>query len=232
MIIGLGEIGLAIQHILQAQFDDVYGYDPKDIRSTNPPYDKYNVLHICFPPSDKFIEQVKAYQEKFLLEDGLTIIHSTVQVGTCDQLNAVASPVRGIHPNLVPGIRTFIKYFGGKDAYRASKIFEACQIPTRCYPNARDIESCKLWDTTRFGWDILINKIIYKWCEENHVNFEIVWKEWNETYNTGYYRLGKEKFIRPTFEYVPGPIGGHCVMQNCELLDNIITKTLKEFNNV
>ena len=86
LVIGMGEVGKAIQQILgcdsiNSNFDNLKDYD---------------TIHICFPYSDEFIEQVKSYQETY--KPSLTIVHSTVPVGTCKKLGAVHSPIRGIHP--------------------------------------------------------------------------------------------------------------------------------------
>ena len=145
-------------------------------------------------------------------------------------MEAVSTPVRGIHPNLVDGIKTFVKYFGGKNAYEAAKIFQACDIKTRILERAKDCEAGKLLDTTQFGWMIILNKMIYEWCKENNVNFEIVYREWNQTYNSGYTELGQTQFSRPWMDYIPGKIGGHCVMPNCDILNNPLTEIIKLYN--
>ena len=94
LVIGLGEVGTAISNILNCD-----GIDAGDANSQD-----YEMLHICFPYSDAFVESVKAYKRIYKSE--YVVVHSTVPVGTCDAEGWVHSPVRGVHPNLEEGIRT------------------------------------------------------------------------------------------------------------------------------
>src|SRR5690606_40778498 len=50
--------------------------------------------------------------QRYAAEHGaeLVVVHSTVPVGTCDANGWVHSPVRGRHPNLVGGLRKFVKH--------------------------------------------------------------------------------------------------------------------------
>jgi hypothetical protein len=56
--------------------------------------------------------------------------------------------------------------------------------------------------------------------------------KWNENYNQGYAELGETQFIRPILQPMKGKIGGHCVVNNASLLNNLITKTIKEQNDL
>ena len=232
LVIGLGEVGSSILNVLNEHYEDVKGHDQTytqlDLLGCH--QSAFDFFHICFPYSDNFVEEVKGYCKDFLKTNGLIIIHSTVPIGTCEKLDAVSSPIRGIHPNLEKGIKTFVKYFGGKRAYEASKIFEACNIQTKVYDSSRDVEAGKIVDTAYFGWIVAFNKEIYKMCQEKGLNFEIVWSEFTKTYNDGYRALDKDKFARPYFEHISGPIGGHCVMNNLKFLDNYVSFVLEKIN--
>lgn len=186
-------------------------------------------LHICFPYNGTFIEQVKHYQNK--CNPHLTIIHSSVPVGTSDKLKAVYSPVRGVHPNLEGGIRTFVKYIAGGKAYEAAKLFQDVGITTRVLADTRTLEAAKLWDTTMYGLSILMEKEIYAWCRENQVDFEIVYREFTQTYNDGYAKLGMAHVMRPWLMHMEGKIGGHCVLPNAVLLDSPSAKRLIKENS-
>src|SRR3990167_1823225 len=98
LVIGLGEVGKAICAVLQDNPKNmVVGLDKGDVDSR-----QYDVIHICFPYSRKFKKQVRQYCQHYLKIRGLVIIHSTVPVGTTeslDQIDAVHSPVRGVHPH-------------------------------------------------------------------------------------------------------------------------------------
>lgn len=229
LVIGLGEIGRAISELLT----EAYGVPLVDgIDKDTAGRGKYAVLHICFPYGPDFQRYVGEYQEKYLGEDAITIVHATVPIGTCYEVRAVSSPVRGTHPNIISGLRSMVKYFGGQDAYVAAKYFEGAGVKTRVLPHSKDCEAAKLWDTLQFGWMILLNKAIKESCDREGVNFEIVYREWNQTYNEGYKALGQEKFCRPYLDFVPGGVGGHCVMPNLHLLKSSLCDILLEADRV
>lgn len=225
LVLGLGQIGTAVKKVLSEKYT-VSGLDINDSSE-----DKFGVLHICIPGGlPDFIDVVGAYQKKYLSPGGLTIIHSTVPMGTSDRLGAVFSPVRGIHPDLVGGIKTFVKYFGGDGAEKAAKIFKELGIPTQVVSSSKDAEASKLWDTTQYGLNIVMEKIIRKWCDENGVSFDVVYTDFNKSYNEGYEKLGHPEYKKYIIGHRDGKIGGHCVMQNCDLMENAITDFIKKHN--
>ena len=206
LTVGLGEVGSAIYKIVGGQYTTrtKSNWDGEDV----------DVVHICIPYSRDFSIIVEAYQEV----GKLVIVHSSVPVGTCDELGVVHSPVRGVHPELEKGIRTFVKYFGGKHAQKAAKIFQELGIKTKVYREAKTTEALKLWDTTQYGVLIMLEKRINKWCKENNINFDAVYTQANKDYNEGYMALNRPEVVRPYLKHIPGPIGGHCVMPNAKLL--------------
>lgn len=218
IVIGLGEIGKAIQKILNCDGTDIQKQEKQH----------YDVIHICFPYSDKFIEETKKYQELFT--PNLIIIHSTVPVGTSTKLNAVHSPVRGKHPDLEGGIRTFVKYFGGEKSKEAAKIFYDLGIAVSDNHSAETTEAMKIWDTTQYGLNILMEKEIKNFCEKNNVDFNIVYTEANKTYNEGYEKLGNPEYKKFILKHHDGKIGGHCVISNLDFLDSNIASLIKKFN--
>lgn len=231
LIVGFGEVGRALYGI----FSDASTIDLTDtqrygINSVPRPFGPNTpfTMHICFPYNEKFVTDVATYQER--LKPAITIIHSSVPVGTSDKLDAVYSPVRGVHPNLEQGIRTFVKYFGGFKANEAAALFREQGISTRVVANARTLEAAKLWDTTVYGLQILIEKEIWDWCQANAVDYEIVYREFTDTYNAGYRELGMPHVVRPWLMHKDGKIGGHCVLQNAALLDSPSARRLIKEN--
>jgi len=222
LVIGLGEIGTAIRKILECDGHDSY----KNIIAKG----EYKIIHICIPYSSSFNTTVEEYKEQF--KSDLIIIHSTVPIGTCELLNAVSSPCRGVHPQLEEGIRTFVKFFGGKRAREASYLFEVKRIKVECCDDSRTVEALKLWDTTIYGFNIILEKEIYKFCQENNLDFNTVYTKSNVTYNEGYAQLGKPQFKKYVLKHHEGPIGGHCVVNNCELLDSWVADLIKEKNEL
>ena len=217
LVIGTGEIGTAICKILQCEGIDI---------NQKPEKKTYKYLHICFPYSDKFVEYVDNYRE--LYSPDYIIIHSTVPIGTSRKCNATHSPVRGIHPFLEEGIRIFVKFFGGEGAYVVSQIFIDKDIKVYITPDQETTEALKLWDTTVYGVNILLEKEIHKFCQKNGVDFNVIYTEANKTYNEGYEALGCPQFKKYILNHMPGEIGGHCILPNIKLLDS---KVVNWFND-
>lgn len=209
VIIGAGEVGTALAKVLS-------GAHLRDIEPTGP--DQADVLHVCLRWSDDFTRVVKRYEQQYLAE--LVIVHSTVPAGTCDQHGWVHSPIRGRHPDLEEGIRRFVKHFGGLGADEAAEIFEDVGVRTHVTDLAVTTESGKLWELVQYGVQVAVEKAIYAECERTGADFDTAYTEFARTYNDGYADLGYHQFIRPVLAHVPGPIGGHCVVQNAAMLEH------------
>jgi hypothetical protein len=223
LVIGQGEVGTAIYHLLSKH------YTTEAIDKDTATVGEFDFIHICYPYSDKFRMQTMHYQLKYLKANGTCIIHSTVPVGTTDRLAAsVHSPIRGVHPNLAEGIQTFPKFFGGKDVHRVNKAMEVFEpiCPTQRLSSARATEALKLWCTTQYGWNIILQKAIHQYCEANNVPFDEVYTLSNTTYNEGYQKLGMGHVMRPVLKHHEGKIGGHCVIPNCEHLESDISSVI------
>lgn len=210
LVIGLGEIGSALVEIFKADGEDSH----KGIEASQ---NSYKFMHIAFPFSEKFVDEVKRYQDKF--NPTYTIIHSTVPIGTSDKCGAVHSPVRGVHPNLKDGILTFKKFVGGADCWEVANEFKKYRIDCMCVRDARQTEALKLISTTQYGIFIMLNKEIKHWCDKNELDFNIVYTLANESYNEGYTKLFRPDVLRPNLKYTNEKIGGHCVIPNAKILE-------------
>lgn len=206
LVIGLGEVGSAIKNILKCD-----GVDADTASSLH-----YEVIHICFPWSDKFVQYVENYKSFYKAK--LVVVHSSVPIGTCDDQGWVHSPVRGVHPFLEQGIRMFVKYFGGSQAFEAAEDFARLGIRVHITDLAKNTEALKLWDTTQYGAQILLEKQIKAFCVNYDLDFDLIYTEANRSYNEGYVALGRPEVVRPYLKHMDGPIGGHCVMPNALLL--------------
>lgn len=234
LIIGAGEIGKGLFEVLEGSYKGSLF-----IRDIEEPQDRQSevsvdILHICFPYFEGFVEAIQKYDVRYGFPRAI-VIHSTVPVGTTEKIgeNAVHSPVRGKHPRLAEGIRTFVKFFGGTDQCTTQFVeqyFARAGVRTLILSSSRATEMGKLMETTQYGWFIALAKEIKRVCEEQDLNFSEVYTLQNMTYNDGYQRLGMDHFVRPILTPVDGPIGGHCVVENCALMENRITKVVKEFN--
>lgn len=219
LVIGNGEIGRAIASIFECEGINAY----------EQPIDRvYDVLHICIPFGDKFIDIVKEYQSRFLPK--YTVIHSTVKPGTSRALDAIHSPCIGFHPYLEPGIRTFTKFLSGEKASGVANEFRKYGLTVYLFDKSETSELMKILDTTFYGLCIEYTKDVKKQCELLGVPFE-AWTIYIDNYNKGYDKLGHPEFIRPNLIPIMKPQGGHCTVPNCDLIDTEFTRLVKKLNS-
>lgn len=219
-ILGWGEVGKAIgsfykiKLIKDKEMDSFVGTKNLD------------VLHVCIPYSKDFEKTVIKNIENHA-PDGLVIIHSTVPVGTTQAIQkrhkyTVHSPVRGVHPDLAKGIKTFVKYIGADDAGTGRLTYEHFKeigIKSVVVFKSKTTELLKLLDTTYYGLCIAFHDYALNLCDQEGLNFERVMDDANVSYNEGYKKLKKSNVIRPVLlPPAAGKIGGHCVIPNAELL--------------
>ncbi|MBZ9572249.1 hypothetical protein KJA15_02890 [Patescibacteria group bacterium] len=186
------------------------------------------VLHICIPWIPNFIKIVK--KEIKEVKPKLTIIHSSIAPFTTKKLVSalpkelkmiVYSPVRGVHPYLYEGIKTFVKYIGTenkKAGQLAKKHLESLGIKTRIFQPSVIVEIGKLFSTSYYGLCIAWHGEMKKICDKAGVDFEKAVTEFNRTYNEGYKKLGKKNVVRPVLYPPKGGIGGHCICENATIL--------------
>jgi hypothetical protein len=221
LIIGKGEIGISLQKVLSRCYDTYI----KDLESLD--INDIEVLHICFPYSKKFIKQVIEYEKQY--KPKYIVIHSTVPVGTCFKLKVFHSPVRGIHPHLEQSLLTFVKYLAPYNK-ELTEYFEKAGITIKQVSDTKTTELLKLYCTTIYGINIVIQKEAMKECKKIGADFDIVYKDCNLTYNNGYEKLGFPKFKKYVLDYMEGGVGGHCVINNCKLLKTPSTKYILKEN--
>ena len=216
-ILGYGEVGKAI-----AQF-----YKNPKIKDLNRDdgLREVEILNICIPWSDNFIKIVK--KEIKTIKPRLTIIHSTIfpgatrEIGGSTKALVVHSPVRGIHPNLYEGIKTFVKYIGA-DKKIAGKLakehLESLGIKTKVFQPSITTEIGKLLDTSYYALCIAWHGEMKKICDEAGVDFNEAVTDLNKTYNEGYKKLGMSQVVRPVLYPPKKGINGHCMIPNAETL--------------
>ena len=224
-ILGYGEVGQAI-----AKFYGSAGSPQAKIKDLNRDdgLAGVEILHICIPWSKNFIKIVR--NEIRRIKPKLTIIHSSVAPGTTlriaqgkQKIMAVHSPVRGVHPKLFEGIKTFVKYIGAdnkKAGQLAKNHLESLGIKTKVFIPSVTTEIGKILDTTYYGLCIAWHGEMKKICDKLGIDFEEAVTDFNQTYNEGYTKLGKKNVVRPVL-YPPQKtqgIGGHCVCENAEIL--------------
>lgn len=226
-IVGHGEIGKSIERLYLES-----GIVPliKDIQR-NDGLEECDVLHICIPWSENFIASVVSYVKQYQTRNqkSVVMIHSTVPVGTTTKIinastvpNICHVPIRGLHPNLLQGIKTFPLYIGTTSSSLFCFIqrhFNDLRITDLVYCDKPETtELAKLLDTTYYGVCIAFHKEAAALCQNLGLDFNEVMTNYNLSYNEGYPKLGKPNVVRPVLTNVPGPIGGHCVVPNAQIL--------------
>lgn len=227
LIIGMGEIGKSLYNVLSKEYN-VYVYDPKT-GSGLVHCDDLDILHICFPYSDKFVDAVKNYQN--LYTPKYTVIHSTVPVGVYDEIEAISSPCLGIHPHLEKSMTTFTKFLGGKKASEVADYFRRAGIKVYLVDDPKATAVMKILDTTFYAMCIEYTKDVKLQCEKLNIPFEL-WTVWTENYNKGYDKLGYPEYTRPNLTPIMKPQGGHCTIPNLKLLDTPFTNFIEKQNGL
>lgn len=238
-ILGYGEIGQAIHKLyVNRGLATPFHVSIKDLDRDDGLVD-LDVLNVSIPYNDSFdfVSVVKEVIESS--KANLTIVHSTVAVGTIrklkelvPQVKIVHSPCRGVHPNLYEGILTFPKFVGSpskEDTQEAISHLNSLSIKTIECDNSETTELAKLLDTSYYGICIAYHGEAQKACEKFGANFEQVMTTYNRTYNEGYTMLGKANVVRPVLTAPVGGIGGHCVVENAELLSKQFTSPALDF---
>ncbi len=221
IIVGIGEVGKAIVKIEEKAGNKVYKID-RDTEDIVLP-ETIDVLHICIPYTNSFEDNVISYMVG--LTPGITIIHSTTTPGATETIHAVTnklvvhSPIRGIHPNLYEGIKTFPKYVGGdeKSCNIACAHLESLGLFGETM-TSKETEFLKILSTTYYAWNIMYADFVGKLCKEHGLDYDKVYTLSNKDYNEGYKELGMPHVRRPILTPPKNGIGGHCLMSNILLL--------------
>ena len=217
-ILGYGEIGQAI-----AKF-----YKKPSIKDLdrNDGLKGIKILHICIPYDKNFVKTISKEIKK--IKPKLVIIHSTIAPGATKKIikktknkMIIHSPIRGIHPHLYQGIKTFVKYIGAenkKAGEMAKKHLNSLGIKTEAFYPAKTTELGKLFDTTYYALCVAWHGEMKEICDKEKVNFEKVATDFNKTYNEGYKKLKMNHVVRPVLKPPEKFIGGHCLIPNTKIL--------------
>ena len=235
-ILGFGEIGRAIEelYVSVSPKEIAFKVRHKDLNKDEGIINS-RYLHVCIPYSDDFVDQVCECIEKENPDS--VIIHSTVQVGTTRKimeksgLNKIChAPVRGVHPNLFEGLKTFPMYLGYDKTWdRCGEFIKGVEfhfarigVKTKIVRDFETSELAKIASTTYYGMCIAFHGEMQSLCSEMGLNFEDVMTEWNKEYNRGYTKLGMDHVVRPVLSPPDKKIGGHCVTANAKLLQDYV----------
>lgn len=225
LVIGLGEVGLPIYRIIKESKQYlVYGIDlnndmMKGINQGKIPK-RMDIIHICIPCSNvkNFIYIVSKYAKQY--KPYLLIVNSTVPPKTTEQLSkkcpcAIAnSPIFGTHKSknyMMWEIKRWTKLIGGIDnesSEMAKEHFGKLGIKTYVVKSPVESELIKVFETTYAGWMITFFQEFHRIAEAFGADFdEIVGR---------IAQIHKWTNNKPI--WYPDVIGGHCIMQNIELI--------------
>jgi UDP-N-acetyl-D-mannosaminuronate dehydrogenase len=227
VVVGLGEVGKPL-YALVSQYQETAGVDiePVVIEAG------VDVLHICYPFQVKdFVAETVRYIDRY--KPSLTVINSTVAVGTTRAIEervqspVVNSPVRGKHARMLQDMQKYTKFVGATDpaaGRRAAQHFESLGLKTKVLSSPEATELAKLTETTYFGVMIAWAQEVERYCDKCGADYDQVVSFYEEI---GFF---------PPVKYFPGVIGGHCVMQNIEILSGanptMLLETIKASNEM
>jgi UDP-glucose 6-dehydrogenase len=220
LVVGIGEVGGALAAILERGLKVLrHDIEPREFK------EPIGIMHLCFPfiRREPFERTAISYIERF--KPGLTIINSTVIPGTtCAVARAanapvVFSPVRGKHIRMVEDLLRYTKFIASSDptaGAQAEVHFQAAGIKTQRVAKVETLELAKLAETAYFGLLITYAQELSRWASR-------VGGDYDEAIS-----FFEESDFLPRVRYSPGFIGGHCVIENVKLLQQVVSSGLLE----
>ena len=229
-----GEVGSAIQKLLINGGFKTYGIDKKDKKKVLPKKgETVDFLHICIPfkTQKQFDEDTTALIKKINPKN--VIIHSSVLPGTTTELfeksesseSICYSPIRGQHDSLINDIKRYEKYFsplprGSAETF--SKHLQEMGLKASGHMKSpEELELVKLLDVCQYG-------ILIGWAQECQRALKAI--------PAGYSLLQQfqaehvEFYPEKRADITPGLAGGHCVVQDAELVAKVFkSNMLKAF---
>lgn len=199
LVAGHGVVGSALQEI---------------ISDRAPPNEYTAILHICFPYSNRFYSDVATWQMD--MNPDLTIIHSTVPIGTTASLHrSVHSPVMGRHNNMKESLLNVKKWVGGSECEFASECLQELGIHTTTCNSSDHTEALKLLSLSKYGVNIAFAQYQAEVARSLEMPYEEI-MEWDLEYN----KAVTSDLKRPIL-YPPGDvIGGHCVIPGVRMMQS------------
>lgn len=226
-LLGFGQIGQAIEQCYSAHRPDIKLCIQDPFQDHHDDLQGCELVNVAIPFTREFVNTMRAVLDT-LLPGVIVVIHSTVAPGTTRTLQnafpnlvVLHSPVRGVHPNLYEGLRTFEKYIGHCDKPHAASEYATHLstlgvAPFMCI--AEESELAKLFSTTYYAKIIKYHTDVARVVEKNGLNFYNVMTHWNKGYNAGYRELNMPHVVRPTLTPMVGTFGGHCLGPNANIL--------------
>ncbi len=220
LVIGFGEVGKGIYGLVRDS--GKYKIFKKDMEELEIK-EKVDIMHICIPYTDNFVDTAVNYIKKY--DPELTIIESTIGPGTTDEIYkkteklVVHSPVRARHPDMKIGLLKFIKFIGPtlKEAgEKAKEYYKSLGLKAEIMDSALNTEVGKLLCTTYYAANIAFHQDMERICRHFGADFKQAVTRFNETCT-----IDRDyKIPRPVM--YPGYIGGHCLIPNINILQKYL----------
>ena len=230
LVLGRGQVGNALFNILKRTHKDTFCYDLID-----GDYDgvkDFDILHICFPYSDSFIEDVLSYANTF--NPPVIVIHSSVPVGTTGKIkdeynqNIYYSPIRAQHDDMEKELLIYVKYIAADGIINEdiAEYFRKAGFLVKQTSDPETLELGKLLELKRYGVYIANAKEDEDICKQYGKNYCDVVTEFETTSNEGLIKLNKAYQCQPILYPFKDFVGGHCVVEDMEILLKDIDKPL------
>jgi len=231
-ILGLGQVGRAIKKLALNKFQ-VYC---RDLKHDQLKGNTIDILHLCIPYTQQFIPfSLKTIKE---LKPRLIIVDSTVKPGTTRQIFNKTKipiahvPIMGVHPDLAKYQKMFTKVIGAVNdkSYRLARVHWLSLGAKKIvrFNRPEEAELAKLLSTTYYLSNIVFNKVAKELTQKTKTNYNQVYTKFNRIYNQGYQQINPD-LVRQILKFMSGPVGGHCVIPNAQILNQTHKHPLVEF---
>lgn len=211
LVVGAGEVGGPLAKVLSGTYDVVI----KDVEPLA--LESVEVMHICYPyDPDKFVSTAVEYME--LYTPAVTIVNSTIVPGVTRQIGeksgrAVAySPVRGKHTRMAQDLVRYAKFISSPQTEaleRTRSHFLGAGMRVCSMESPEALELAKLLETSYFG-------VLLGWAQEMERFAGRVGADYLDVQ-----QFMEEIDYLPRVVFQPGYVGGHCVLPNSFLLDQV-----------
>lgn len=231
VIIGLGEVGRAHFNLLKPHHD-VLGLDIKsgwtvgfdgEVPSEEEMHSWADLVLIATPwLGDNFVPMVHDYVRRFAPK--YINVLTSVPPGTCQQIEdetgipTVHSTTRGLHPNLERGLLNITKHVGGSCAVEVAEYYEKAGIDCEVHRRAETTELAHLLLNIDYAVALAFADEKARICRQFGVDYIESVMDYTRTNNAGYAALDHSSKSRPVLTPPNGRIGGHCLVQNAEML--------------
>ena len=221
IVVGVGEVGKPLLDLVQSVYD-AEGVDLES-RDDLAGY-QADVMHICYPWTPAFLastnEYINLYNPKLVLIESTVPPYTTQTVAKWNQTVPLChSPVRGRRADgWRRSLKAYTKYIGPvlpEYGRAAARYYASLGLKTHVCTSPVDTEVMKLLSTSYYGVLIGWFQEVDRICREFSVNSRdvLAFLRSDQTESDG-------KHSRPIF--VPGVIGGHCVIPNAEMLNHAL----------